>query len=447
MTRRFTLIAILAGWAAALTALAFPPVATAHEVPNEVTVLSYIKPEGQTLTLLLRVPMKSLRDVDIPSDEEGYLDLARIDTPLAHAAQLWIRDFIEIRENGEALPRPSLVEARVSLPSDDSFDEGYDAALSHVRGELPADTRIRWEEGLLDIAYDYPIASENSRFSITPALTRLGVQVNVGVRFVAPDGEEWPYDVHAGVGRIDLDPSGFQAARLFGELGFQGVMGARDYLLLLIVFAVPFAGGSALAVLAASFFAGQSIGLIASAQGIAPNTLWFPYLVQTLVPVSVLYLALEGILGSTLDRRWRFGIFFGMLCGFGLSQPLRESMQFAGSHSAISILAFDVGSTFAATIVLGLTMAVLGLALRQFANARLATIVLCAFVAHSAWHTAVERAALLAEFPWPSLGNLVASDSLTWLAAIVTLAAVLWLSSAMRPGRPGSTETTPPARS
>ena len=42
----------------------------AHEVPNEVTVLTFIKPEGKTLTLLMRCGTKQLRDTIIQSGME-----------------------------------------------------------------------------------------------------------------------------------------------------------------------------------------------------------------------------------------------------------------------------------------------------------------------------------------------------------------------------------------
>ena len=132
----------------------------AHEVPDEVTVLTFLKPEGKTLTLLVRAPMKSLRDIDIPLKANGFLDLPRIDAPLEHAAQLWISDFVELYENDVRLAKPRLLGARVSLPSDRSFAE-YDQALAHIRsGPLPVDTEIYWEQGLLDVAYEYPIGSD-----------------------------------------------------------------------------------------------------------------------------------------------------------------------------------------------------------------------------------------------------------------------------------------------
>src|SRR4029079_37464 len=43
------------------------PGTSAHEVPNEVTVLGFVHPEGKTLRLLVRAPFKSMRDIDVPT--------------------------------------------------------------------------------------------------------------------------------------------------------------------------------------------------------------------------------------------------------------------------------------------------------------------------------------------------------------------------------------------
>jgi hypothetical protein len=198
--------ALLIGW---------PMRTSAHEVPNEVTVLAFLKPEGRTLTFLVRAPMDSLRDIDVPLKPNGFLDLSRIDAPLQHAAQIWIRDFVEIYENGALLGKPQLVGTRVSLASDRSF-ASYDQALAHIRsGPLPADMEIYWKQGLLDVAYEYTIESDRSDFAIRPGLTRLGLQVNIMMRFLAPDTPERVFNVHADVGIVHLDPSWLQAFLLF----------------------------------------------------------------------------------------------------------------------------------------------------------------------------------------------------------------------------------------
>src|SRR5262245_30942958 len=92
---------ILVNWLAApLLALlvALPQCARAHDIPTDVQVNAFVKPEGQRLRLLVRVPMKALRDVDYPRRGAGLLDLGRADAALATAASLWIGDEVEVYE-------------------------------------------------------------------------------------------------------------------------------------------------------------------------------------------------------------------------------------------------------------------------------------------------------------------------------------------------------------
>src|SRR4051812_35274345 len=63
----------------AASILLWPIQTKAHEVPDEVTVLTFLKPEGKTLTLLVRAPMKSLRDGDCR--EVGGVALMEYDGP------------------------------------------------------------------------------------------------------------------------------------------------------------------------------------------------------------------------------------------------------------------------------------------------------------------------------------------------------------------------------
>ena len=54
-----------------LTVLAMSVFARAHDIPNDVTVQAFLKPEGQRLRLLVRVPMKAMRDVEFPQKGSG----------------------------------------------------------------------------------------------------------------------------------------------------------------------------------------------------------------------------------------------------------------------------------------------------------------------------------------------------------------------------------------
>src|ERR687891_1260701 len=66
----------------------------AHEIPNRVTVLAFVKPETGRLRIVLRAPLEAMRDVQWPSSGPGYLDLAKAGPLARDAAQLWIANFI-----------------------------------------------------------------------------------------------------------------------------------------------------------------------------------------------------------------------------------------------------------------------------------------------------------------------------------------------------------------
>src|SRR5262252_9083163 len=114
----------------AALALALPGCARAHDIPTDVLVNAFVKPQGERLRLLVRVPMKALRDVDYPRRGAGLLDLARADAALANAASLWIADELEMYEGDNRVGPPRIAAVRVSLESDRSFTS-WDTALAH----------------------------------------------------------------------------------------------------------------------------------------------------------------------------------------------------------------------------------------------------------------------------------------------------------------------------
>src|ERR1019366_777850 len=175
--------------AALVAALLFTPsLLRAHDIPNDVTVQAFLKPTGDRLHLLVRVPLKAMRDVDFPArGKEGFLDIERTGPLLPDAATLWISDFIDLYENNTVLPKPRVVETRLSLPSDRSFTS-YEEAMAHITGPK-LDTNVFWDQLMLDVLFEYPIQSDRSRFSIAPGgLNRLGLNVVTVLSYVLPNG-------------------------------------------------------------------------------------------------------------------------------------------------------------------------------------------------------------------------------------------------------------------
>ena len=417
--------------------LLFVPVSAAgHEIPADVTVRVFIRPAGNRLELIVRVPLEAMRDMQVPTREQGYLDLSRVDDVLRDAAILWISDYVEIYEGETPLGSPEIVAVRASLPSNLAFAR-YETAREHVTSApLSEDTEIYWDQGVLDVLFEYAIGSEASEFSINPGLERLGIRVINIIRFLPPDGIVRELDFPGNPGRIPLDPNWGHVAFRFSKLGFFHILDGLDHLLFLFCLVIPFRRFRSLVVIITSFTVAHSITLIASALGYAPDALWFPPLIETLIALSILYMAFENIAGARLKRRWLITFGFGLIHGFGFSFVLRETFQFAGSHLVTSLLAFNVGVELGQLLVLVLIVPALVLFFRYGIAERMGTIFLSALVAHSAWHWMVERGGALSQFGWPVMDAAFFAGVLQLLMFAVLFAAFVWLWGVLRTRSP-----------
>jgi len=422
---RIAVLAVLA-----LTLL--PSSTSGHEIPSDVTIHLFLKPEGQRARLLVRVPMSAMRDVEYPRrGEEGYVDLPKAEFSLRTAAKMWISDNIELYEDDTRLPEPTMVEVRASIMSDKSI-ASYEQALAHVTGpRLPDDTTLVWTQGLLDILFEYPIQSDRSEFSINPMFGRLGIRTITILRFLPPDGNVRAFEFSGEPGLVRIDPRWHQAALTFVKLGFLHILDGVDHLLFLFCLVIPFRRMRQLLLVVTSFTVAHSFTLIASAYNLAPDALWFPPLVETLIAMSIVYMALENIVGSKVYRRWIITFAFGLIHGFGFSFALRETLQFAGSYMLTSLLSFNVGVELGQLLVLILLIPALDLLFRRGVDERIGTIILSALVAHTGWHWMTERWQTLRQFSfeWPALTAAFMASMVRWAMVLVLAAAIVWFVS------------------
>ena len=424
--------------AIAVAGLALWPVAvSAHDIPNDVTVQLFVKPEGQELRVLVRAPLKAMRDVEYPMRGADRLDVGRAETVLHDAATVWLVNNIELREGETVLGGSRIAAVRASLPADKSFSS-YDEALAHVTGvPLRADTELFWSQGLIDVLVEYPIQSDRSEFSIEPRFARLGQRTVTVLRFLPPGGAVRAFEYPGDVGLVRLDPRWYQAAFRFVELGFRHILSGTDHLLFLVCLVIPFRRLCALVLVVTSFTLAHSVTLIASAYDLAPGALWFPPLVETLIAMSIVYMALENIVSPVLGRRWLITFGFGLVHGFGFSFALRESLQFAGSHLLTSLLSFNVGVELGQLLVLAVLVPALDVLFRFVVAERMGTIILSALVAHTAWHWMIERGERLTKFSfeWPELTPAFLASAMRWAMLALIVAGVMWvvrLASASR---------------
>jgi HupE/UreJ protein len=476
--------------AAALLVVASSAGLRAHDIPNDVTIQTFVRPEGTRLRLLVRVPLQAMRDMDYPKPRDtargDLMDLSRAEPTLRDASTLWISDFVDVFENGVRLGKPQVMAVRAALQSDRSFAT-YEEALAHVTGPpLPPDTEFVWSQGLLDVLFEYPIQSERSEFSIEPRLARLGIRTLTVVRFMPPGGAVRAFEFYGDPGFVRLDPSARQAAWQFVKLGFVHLLDGSGYLLFLGCLVIPFRRVRSLVAVVTAFVVAHSITLIASAYNLAPDALWFPPLIETLIAASIVYLALEDIVlaastgtqtsqrwqrsrsseneffssnsptlvtaatepvgsrgpqrrifsavsassaASALRRRWLVTFGFGLAYGFAFSFALRQMLQFAGLHRLTSVLSFNVGIELGLLLVLVLLVPALNLVFRVLVSERLATIILAAIVGHTAWHWMGGTFAVLRQFrfEWPAIDAAFLASAMRWAMLAVIAVALYWL--------------------
>jgi hypothetical protein len=388
-----------------------------HDIPLDVAVHMMVQPAGNRLQLLVRMPLQSIRDVEFPEFGPGYLDVERLAPQLTDLAALWVANDVEIYEDGRRLPAPRIAGTQISLQSDRSFASA-EAAIAHIGQPLPLNSaRLVWSQVWFDVRLEYPIASDQAAFSMRPGMERLAARVVTTLRFLPPGGAVRAYEFEGDPGVVPLDPRWHQAAWRFVESGFFHILDGVDHLLFLLCLVIPFRRVWPLVGVVTAFTAAHSVTLAASAYGLAPDALWFPPLIETLIALSIVWMAIENIVGVTpQNRRWMFALGFGLVHGFGFSFALRQTLQFAGEHLLTSLLAFNIGVEIGQLLVLVVLVPALALLFRYVVTERMGTIILSAIVAHTAWHWMMERGEILAQFDisW-------SAEILLWLAAFAAI--------------------------
>ena len=407
--------------------LALPFGAAARDIPDDLAIRAFAKPSGQRLHLLIRLPFKALYGINFPlRGGNGELDLVRVDPMLPSAARWWIADNLELYEGGTLLPKPEVVAAGVSLPSDNSF-ANYEAALAHMTGpKLASDTLMVRDQAMLDILFDYPIHSDQSSFAIHSKLAGLGTRVSTSLQFLAPNGTVKDFEYQGDPGLFRFDPTRSQTVQRFVPFGFSDILTGSDYLLFLFCAALLLRSFPAIVPFGAAFTLAHSVTLIGAAYKLGSDALWFPLFIETLIAASVVYMAFECIAGGVVRQPWILAFGFGLIYGFGFSFAIIPALQFAGSHVLTSVLSFNAGIELGQFLALLLIVPGLRALLRFTVSKRTETIVFAALAADIAWHRVTERASQLSQFSfqWPTFDLALLANAMRWLAIFLVLGGV-----------------------
>ena len=396
--------------------------ANAHEFKLESLMNAFAKVEPQELHLVIRLPLHVTKTIPFPT-KGAEIDLARagpatdrVVEAVGHDVMLW---------EDQRLLIPKSAVGRLSLPSDRSFDS-YPDAVAHVAQPPAPDTGIYVDQGYVDAHVTYAIQSPHSRFTIrTTVAPELKDFLKLAIRYLPPGEQGRAMVITSRSGVVHLNPAWYQAASGFIGLGIGHILSGFDHLLFLFCLIIPFPRLRQVVGIVTAFTVAHSFTLLGSAYGLAPSGDWFPPFVETAIAASIVYMALENIVGADLKRRWLLTGLFGLVHGFGFSYGLKENLQFAGQHLLVSLFAFNVGIEIGQVAVLAVMLPALALLRRYVLAGRTGVIILSALIAHTAWHWMIDRGDILWKTEWPRLDAASIAVLARWVAGVLLAAAAV----------------------
>jgi hypothetical protein len=390
------------------------PAARGHDLPLDRTMNAFVKIEAHQADLVIRIPLDLLHEVSFPTVGDHY-DTAASDAAIRTGLRA-INAHLSLWEGNNRL-EPVSEKGRLSPPSNRSF-QSFDAAISDFKR---SDSEvIGFDLGYFDVHFVYPITSPNSVFSIENKIgANYGDYTKLALRILPLGEPSRTMMLNGASGRVTLDPHWYDAGLGFVALGVQHILTGFDHLLFLLCLVIPFRRIRSLIPVITAFTVGHSITLIGTAFGLAPDAKWFPPFIEMAIAVSIIFMAVENIIGPNLQRRWIIAGLFGLVHGFGFADALSEQLQFAGSNLLTALFGFNIGIEIGQLIALSIFIPCLALILRGRMQGRMGISILSAAVALIAWQWMVDRAQTLWQTPWPlptTAGILIAAQ---WIIALV----------------------------
>ena len=125
----------------------------------------------------------------------------------------------------------------------------------------------------------------------------------------------------------------------FVALGIGHIVTGYDHLAFLVALLLATTTLLSLVKVVTSFTVAHSVTLAIATLGLVaiPSRV-----IESLIALSIAYVAIENFMGRTLVHRWKITFLFGLIHGFGFSNVLR-AMELTPSRLAISLFSFNAG--------------------------------------------------------------------------------------------------------
>jgi len=398
---------------------------SAHQLAPEVT--AYFQVNGPRLRALVRLPTGLVADAGLPVIPPGYLDVSRLEDPLAAVVDEVVRS-LNLTDGGRALPSPVSASWRITAQSDRSFAT-LDAAVRHLaEPRQPVDSLLYWNETFIDVQLDFEAATPITR--LIARLNGLGPArepARTTAIYVPAAGPARNVTVSGPPERIRFEPTLGEALAMFGRRAIDRL--GRDvlYLLFLLCLAIP---RLSRATLVAALAVGGFAHLIAVvAMQIAPFTLDASWRAAAAIAAgaSLVGLAAINVVGVRTGSQRALAAVFGATSGVATGVLLREAIALAGVYKWPSIVIHELLLLAASLALLAVASRVVRLAYWPGLPAWGVAACLSAVPAHEGSHAMLEASAELSGLDLPLSNPTLAVLTRYWfvVAMAITLLVVI----------------------
>jgi hydrogenase/urease accessory protein HupE len=125
----------------------------------------------------------------------------------------------------------------------------------------------------------------------------------------------------------------------FLVFGVEHIVTGYDHLAFLAGVIMATSGLVALAKVVTAFTLGHSVTLVLASLDVVTMPSRF---IESIIALSIVYVALENFLGRKLVERWVLTFLFGLIHGFGFSNVLRE-LGLSSGRMVLSLFSFNLG--------------------------------------------------------------------------------------------------------
>jgi hydrogenase/urease accessory protein HupE len=233
---------------------------------------------------------------------------------------------------------------------DAAIEQIYTAIKANfqVTADTPLVSRVveRYElvdENVLQLDIAYTFAGPVTRVTLTSTLDRITQENHRHLARV--DFGDRPREgvLDVSIPSVTLDAASTQRVSekisRFVMLGIEHIFTGYDHLAFLLGLLVTASTLGGLVKVVTSFTAAHSVTLGLATFGLVSMP---TNVIESLIALSIAYVATENLLRDRITARWRLTFFFGLVHGFGFSNVLRE-MDLPRQDLALSLFTFNAG--------------------------------------------------------------------------------------------------------